>query len=269
MPKSQRPPSAGESDPAAVDPAAVDPAADSSPADAPRVGSARSPEELTSLDGEEFLAVNRSTRDRLRAEADGKKRRRRGRRRGEGDATDRVPGRVAATGSRRGVRAAAIVLAALSVILAATTVSFAFAWMQAEDRAEAAGPSEATRSEIMRVARDYAATVATYDPARYDDLDRRIQEISTPEFAKTYITSSRDARRGNAAVEGTSQAVSNDAGVVSLSDGKAVVLVTLDQTVTSPQVNSQVPEGIQYQSRVKVTLEQRDGRWLLAEIDTV
>lgn len=268
MPKSQRPTS---TDDGGVDAAA---AADSAGTDSSSVADrdldySRTTEEITSLDGDEFLAVNRSKRDRLRAEAESRGRRRAGRSRGGSDSADRVPGRVTAGGAGRGMRIALIVLVAISALLAATTAYFAYAWVQADDRADAAGPPAATRSEVMRVARDYAATVATYDPARYDDLDRRIREISTPEFAKTYITSSSDARRGNASVGGTSRAVANDAGVVSLSDGKAVVLVTLDQTVTSPEVSSQVPEGIPYQSRVKVTLERRDGRWLLADLDTV
>ncbi len=268
MPKSQRPTSTDEG---GIDVAA---AADSAGTDSSSVtdrdlDDSRTTEDITSLDGDDFLAVNRSKRDRLRAEAESKGGRRGGRSRGGSDSADRVPGRVATGGGGRGTRIALIILVALSALLAVTTAYFAYAWVQAEDRADAAGPSAATRSEVMRIARDYAATVATYDPARFDDLDRRIREISTPEFAKAYITSSADARRGNASVSGTSRAVANDAGVESLSDGTAVVLVTLDQTVTSPEVSSQVPEGIPYQSRVKVTLERRDGRWLLADLDTV
>lgn len=48
-----------------------------------------------------------------------------------------------------------------------------------------------------------------------------------------------------------------------------MVLVTLDQTVTAPDVNAEMPDGIPYQSRVKVTLDRRNGRWLLADLDTV
>ncbi|MEE3852340.1 hypothetical protein VZC37_18510 [Gordonia sp. LSe1-13] len=228
------------------------------------------PDEVTSLDGERFLEVNRSTRDRLRAEADrpGWLRRRRGRRPSivdDDESRDDAPDR----GGRRRPRVLVLALGVLVVLLAASTAFFATKWMQAEDRAEEAGPSQAERSEVMDVAREYAAVIATYDPARYDDLDRRIREISTSEFANTYITSSQDARRGNASVRGVSRAVSNDAGVQSLSDDEAVVLVTLDQTVTSPEVNAELPEGIPYQSRVKVTLERQDGRWLLAGLDTV
>lgn len=224
------------------------------------------------LDGDEFLAANRASRERLRAEAEQKADRKGERKADKGSARDRVPGKVETGSSRstsRTVRTALIGLSVLVLILAASTAYFAYGMVQADRRAEASGPSGADRQKAMDLARTYASSLATYDPADYGDLDRRIREISTPDFAKTYITSSQDARRGNADARGTSRAESKDAGLQSMTDGKAVVLVTLDQTVTSPEVNSQVPEGIPYQSRVKVTLEKRDGRWLLSDFDTV
>lgn len=280
MPKSQRPTSA-ESDADAV----VDPPRDD----------AREPGEVTPLDGDGFLAVNRTNRERLREEARQKAERdsrRLGRRTADGSgasesadiaadaedgsgpaAVDRRPGRVVARPRRttmpRRSRMLVIGLSVLVVVLAVTTAYFAYAAQQADRRADASGPAEVARQDAMDSAKRYAAVVATYDPANYGDLDRRIDDIATPEFAKSYITSSQDARRGNAAARGTSRAESKEAGLQSISDGKAVVLVTLDQTVTSPRVSAEVPEGIPYQSRVKVTLERRDGRWLLADLDTV
>ncbi|WAC55964.1 hypothetical protein [Gordonia sp. SL306] len=280
MPKSQRP-NAAESDADAV----IGPPRDD----------ARDPGEVTPLDGDDFLAVNRTNRERLREEARQKaerESRRRGRQTADGSsangspdaaadegdgsggaAADRTPGRVMdrprpTTMSRRS-RVLVVGLSVLVVVLAATTAYFAYAAHQADRRADASGPSEVVRQDAMDSARRYAAAVATYDPANYGDLDRRIHDIATAEFAKSYITSSQDARRGNAAARGTSRAASKEAGLQSISHGKAVVLVTLDQTVTSPQVSAEVPEGIPYQSRVKVTLERRDGRWLLSDLDTV
>lgn len=221
--------------------------------------------DATPLDGEEFLAANRASRERLRAEAAEKAERKSDKQ----SARDRVPGKVPSATTGTKARNAIIVLGALVVILAASTAYFAYGMVQADRRAEASGPSAADRSQVMDLARTYASSLATYDPADYGDLDRRIREVSTPDFAKTYITSSQDARRGNADARGTSRAESKDAGLQTMTDTKAVVLVTLDQTVTSPEVNSQVPDGIPYQSRVKVTLEKRDGRWLLSDFDTV
>ncbi|MFW0787785.1 hypothetical protein AAFP35_25085 [Gordonia sp. CPCC 206044] len=250
-------------------------------------------DEVTPLDGDDFLAANRSNRERYREEAERKAER--AARRGGGDRSDadqptpksepesesesapgsaapsdRTPGIVEPVRRRRRpgkTTIALIVLSVLVVALAVSTAWFAYAAVRADD--QAAGPTEAARQETMDLARDYAAQLASYDPKDYADLDRRIQGISTPEFAKTYITSSQDARRGNASVQGTSHAESKEAGLQSISDSKAVVLVTLDQTVRSPDVSAQVPQGIPYQSRVKVTLVRQDGRWLLSDFDTV
>ncbi|MGV9710319.1 hypothetical protein ACWDTI_06610 [Gordonia sp. NPDC003424] len=213
----------------------------------------------TPLDGDDFLATNRANRERHREEAERK--------------AARTPGRVPTDRRRRSsIRPMTVALVILSVLVAGLAVSTAYlahAYVQASHRADAAGVSEATRRDAMDTARRYAAELTTYDPANYADLDRRIREVSTPAFAKEYITSSADARRGNAAARGTSKAVAKEAGLQSISDSSATVLVALDQTVTSPDVNAQVPEGIPYQSRVKVTLQRENGRWLLSDIDTV
>ncbi|MFL1599214.1 hypothetical protein M0655_06715 [Gordonia amicalis] len=116
---------------------------------------------------------------------------------------------------------------------------------------------------ILDTARKYATEITTYNSADYSDLDRRIREISTPAFTQTYIESSQDARRGSTDAEAVSTAKADNAGIMSLDEGKAVVLVTLDQTIKSPQTAKQFPEGFPYQSRVKVTLVQNDGRWLM------
>ncbi|AZG43574.1 hypothetical protein [Gordonia insulae] len=240
MPKSQRPPDVGESDAASDD--------------------------VTPLDGADFLAANRVSREQARIEAQQKADRRTP---GKVDPPSRPRRRWTSGWRRPRMGVVAIILAVFVVVLGASTAYFAHAYVQQRDQVEAAGPSPAQRQEAMDVAREYATTLATYDPADYGDLDRRIREISTPEFAKTYITSSQEARRGNATARGTSRAEAKEAGLQSISDGKAVVLVALDQTVTSPQVSAEVPDGIPYQSRVKVTLDRRDGRWLLADFDTV
>lgn len=222
------------------------------------------PDDVTPLDGDDFLATNRANRERHRDEAQRK-----------ADRASRTPGRIATVRPARrrlSIAPATAVLVALSVLvvgLALSTAYFAYVATRADDRAAAAGVSEADRQAAMERARDYAAQVATYDPANYGDLDRRIRQISTPEFAKKYITSSSDARRGNATARGTSKAESKEAGVQSISDSTATVLVTLDQTVTSPEVKDQVPQGIPYQSRVKVTLQRVNGTWMLSDLDTV
>ncbi|EON34036.1 hypothetical protein GTC6_03630 [Gordonia terrae C-6] len=162
-----------------------------------------------------------------------------------------------------GARPWAVIALVVAVIaLAASTAVLAVAYVDANERAETSASAGAT-SSLLETARRYAAEISTYNSADYADLDRRIREISTPAFTQTYIESSQDARRGSTAAESVSTAKADNAGIMSVDDGKAVVLVTLDQTLKSPQTAQEFPEGFPYQSRVKVTLVEQDGRWLM------
>lgn len=222
----------------------------------------RSDADVTPLDGEEFLAANRGRREKLRAEA-----------------ADRVPRRLDTTATdaggmgrvRRLVRGRTLVgiLGLLVVVLAVSTGVLAYLYVQADRRSSNAGPSDADRATVLDTARRYAVELTTYDPSNYADLDRRITEISTPEFGKTYIASSQDARKGNANAKGVSTAKAQRAGIESMSTDRAVVLVALDQTVKSSEIAAQVPGGIPYQSRVEITLAKRNGTWLLDDLATV
>ncbi|MDS1115618.1 hypothetical protein RD149_17850 [Gordonia westfalica] len=156
---------------------------------------------------------------------------------------------------------AVVALVAVVVVLAASTAVLAVAYVNADSRADTAVSTIDTT--ILDTARKYATEITTYNSADYSDLDRRIREISTTAFTQTYIESSQDARKGSTEAEAVSTAKADNAGIMSLDDGKAVVLVTLDQTIKSPQTAQEFPEGFPYQSRVQVTLVQKDGRWLM------
>ncbi|ETA05239.1 MULTISPECIES: hypothetical protein [Gordonia] len=247
---------------------------------------------VTPLDGDHFLQANRTNREKYRAEAEAKaaKAARRAARRGEAVdadaalegtidsdetiAKDRSPRKLdpaAASGksdrwtgwaTSLGKKTWAVVaLVAVAVILAASTAVLAVAYVDADRRADTA--AGAIDSTILDTARKYAAEITTYNSADYSDLDRRIREISTPAFTQTYIESSQDARKGSTEAAAVSTAKADNAGIMSLDDEKAVVLVTLDQAVKSPQTAQEFPDGFPYQTRVKVTLVQQDGRWLM------
>ncbi len=235
--------------------------------------------DVTPLDGDDFLAANRRNRERHRDEAARKSARKARRGAAPEPADDRVPGKIAGppgrsagrrrqiAGSRRLFVAVGILVVAV-VALAISTAVLAVALHDARSTV-ASTPDDAARRTALDTAERYAVTLTTYDSANYADLDRRIREISTPEFARTYIQSSQDARAGNTQAKGTSTAVAEHAGIVSMTPDRAVVLVALDQTVTSPEIGKQVPDGIPYQSRVQITLAERDGEWKLDELSTV
>lgn len=244
-------------------------------------------------DSNEFLAANRENRAKARERADAKAAKAEAKRdaqanrdgaggadRTVGDRDDRVPRKLtpdaaAVTttagwlGRRRLVVALLGGLTGAVIVLAILAGFFGYRYFDTRDQLDQASPSSAFGKSAMDTARTYAATIGTYDPDNYGDLDQRIRAISTPAFADSYITSSQDARKGNANARGESKAESKEAGLESLSATKAVVLVTLDQVVKVPELQSTEPDGISYQSRVKITLKRDGNRWLISDLETV
>jgi len=217
--------------------------------------------------GKAFLEANRRKRAQAKADAAREAQRQ----------ASRTPGKVAAPDSsvvgsltrRWDSRRVITVLAALCALLAVSTVGVGV-WGLAESRSAAhTNPQSAHGQDAMNAARKYVATVMTYDVKDYGDLDRRIREVSTTDFAEKFIESSAAARKGNSAAGASSKATAPAAGLISLSADRAEVLVSLDQTITAPEIAAELPDGHLYQSRVKVTLVRDGDRWLLDDFTVV
>ena len=233
---------------------------------------------LTPAERAEMLADNRRTREKLRA-AEAKKAsddRNDDEQESDdnvgddvdGDPVDpsRVPGKVVTQPSRGRGRGLLAGLVALIVALAVAVGVLAYLLASA-DRGVAldSGAGE----QALTDAKTYAAQVVTYGPGDYSDLDRRIREFSTPDFADRYIQASQDARRGTDEAKASSVGTAIAAGAESISDDEAVVLVALDQKVTSPELPAAGDEGLEYQTRVRVTLQRDGDRWVLADLVTI
>lgn len=241
--------------------------------------------EVSPLDREEFLAANRTNRAKFRTEAE-KKAARRARRAGadpaaaadddpvgdpvpdapapaDADVTaDRLPGRVAPEKRRRSP--ALLTLAALVAVLAVAVGVLGYLYAAAGDDSTAVD-GELGRSAIDDAKR-FAVEMVTYESSDYDDLDRRIREISTGEFADVYIGASAEARRATAEVQSRAfNGVAESAGLISLSEDAAEVLVALDYDTSSPEVT----QIIDYQARVQISLVREGDRWLLGGFDIV
>ncbi|GAC57108.1 hypothetical protein GOHSU_16_00640 [Gordonia hirsuta DSM 44140 = NBRC 16056] len=191
---------------------------------------------------------------------------------GDGDGDDtgdrtRVPGRIATASRAAGARR--FLPIGLSAVIAGLVVAvavLAILLVRASD--DGLGPDSGIGAQALTDAKDYAAAVVTYSPDDYSALDRKIREISTPDFADRFITSSQQAREGNDEAKATSRGSAVDAGLMSISRDQAVVLVALDHSVTSPELPSAGEEGLEYQSRVRVTLTRDGDRWLLGDLVT-
>ncbi|MGB3709420.1 hypothetical protein, partial [Gordonia sp. (in: high G+C Gram-positive bacteria)] len=170
------------------------------------------------------------------------------------------PADTRATASKTLVRA----LAASTVILAIAAIVLGVLLAVSASKSD-----DSASQEAVNTAKDYATTVLTYQSGNYSDLDRRIRGISTPQFADQYIKSSQAARTGNDAAQATGTAKALEAGVISMSDDTAEVLVAVDQNVKSPLVPALAKDGIDYQSRVKITLTRDGDEWKLSNLEVV
>lgn len=215
----------------------------------------------TSLDGGDFLAANRAKREQIRTDeaqkaakssAEG------------GDAAEERPDTTDVGRARP--KGLVLALTAAVVVLAVTTAVFAYLAFASGDDPRS---DEVDRAGALRDAKSYAAQMLTYEPGKYDELDERIRAISTPEFADSYIKSSQQAREANDAAQASSKGSAENAGIMSIDGETAVVLVALDNTVTSPSAPALGTGNGAYASRVKVTLTRDDGKWLVSDFEVV
>ncbi|MBO4239424.1 hypothetical protein [Pseudonocardia alni] len=114
-------------------------------------------------------------------------------------------------------------------------------------------------------ARQTATDLLTIAPDTADATLRRLEDGTTGEFREqlgsrsgTFAGTIRDAK-----VSSTGEV--SAAGVAERGPGRAVVLVSADSTVH----NAQVPDGEPRQYRMRMTVEQEDGRWLVSRLEFV
>lgn len=204
----------------------------------------------TPLDGDDFLAANRANRERIRAEAAAK-------------SVDSSTADAGPTGPAE-LRGWLLPASAAVIVVLVVAVGVLGYLLATADDADALD-----RDGALRDAKSYAAEMFTYQTGRYDDLDRRIRAISTPAFADEYITSSQLARKANDEAKASSKGAATSAGIVSISDTEAVVLVALDMTVTSPEATALGQGNGPSQSRVEMTLTRDSDRWVVSDLDVV
>ena len=123
----------------------------------------------------------------------------------------------------------------------------------------------AERTSAVAAAKVFADDVASYS---YRHLHRdfgRVENESTASFRRDFIRSSGSLTKVLAQYKATASAKVLEAGVSSISSDTAVVLVFLNQTVANT-----TQQGVKTDdSRIKVMLVRRDGRWLLQDLKVV
>lgn len=126
--------------------------------------------------------------------------------------------------------------------------------------------SEQSRADAVAAATRTVSAMFSYDFQTVDTELPKTADNLAPDFRSDYLeliekAIAPGAKEKQLSVQATSQA----GGVVSADRAHAVVLLFLNQVTTSKEK----PEGTTTGSRVRVTLDKSDDRWLVASVTPI
>jgi Mce-associated membrane protein len=150
-------------------------------------------------------------------------------------------------------------LAVAAVVLLGAVIVLGWSTWQAS-RTAAAG------EHALAASRPHAQEILSYDYRNIDaDIARAKKDITGP-FQKEYSdTTSKVVKPTAVQYHAVVTATVKAASVVSASPTKVVVLVFVNQTTTSTQVQGAKVD----QSRVRLTLVRTGGKWLVSQVDAL
>lgn len=178
------------------------------------------------------------------------------------DAVESAPaapgrGRRRARGSSALQRIARPVPLLVLALVASLALAAALGLQVRADNREDAG-----RREAVAAAESVAVTLTSYDHARLQEDFAAATANMTEAFRADYTTTTEVFRQLIASLHAKATATILNVGLVSYGDGRAEVLVFVDQTVTNDNLKAPRID----RSRMRLTLEKHDGRWLVSGV---
>lgn len=157
----------------------------------------------------------------------------------------------------RGIRQRrrAVAAAVLAVLMIANG---ALGWMWAQQR-----EADIAQRDAQASAQAFTETLINIDPADIDAGVQRTLELSTGEFRDVYATSSQELRRALVEHQATAHGTILESAATVLSDDSVEVLLFVDQAVS----NATLSEPRLDRSRIRLTMERVDGRWLAGKVE--
>lgn len=143
------------------------------------------------------------------------------------------------------------------LLVASLTVSGLLGWRQWQEHQVMIAGQQAQQAAV-----NYAQILTSIDSNNVDQNFRQVLDGATGEFKDMYTQSSVQLRQLLIDNKATAHGVVVDSAIASASANKVVVLVFIDQTVT----NMAVPDPRIDRSRIKITMEKIDGRWLASKV---
>jgi Mce-associated membrane protein len=152
------------------------------------------------------------------------------------------------------------VIVGVGVGLSVTALALAgfFGWQLKQDRDTAAAARAA-----LEVARNYAVTLTSVDDGKVDENFAQVLDGATGEFRDMYSQSAAQLRQLLIDNKAVSHGTVVDAAIKSATKDKVEVLIFVDQSIS----NNTNPEPRIDRSRVAITMERIDDRWLASKVD--
>ncbi len=155
-----------------------------------------------------------------------------------------------------------LVAAALAALLVAGLATAAVLYYRVQESEDAAS----ARREAVAAARSHAQTILSYDHRSLDAGFARAEKVLTGTFKRDYArTTSTVVRPSAEQYKVVVKAEVTATSVIRATASRAVVLLYVDQTTTSTRL-----EGPKVDlNRVRMTLVEDDGKWLVSELDAL
>lgn len=156
------------------------------------------------------------------------------------------------TGRDWALTAAAVV--AIAIVAAAVIIGRLYEQQRIEDRSS---------REALAAAQEFANVMINVDSAKLDESSSKTLDRSTGDFKKKYSESSTTLRQVMIENKAKATGVVVDSAVKSATPDKVEVLLFIDQAVS----NVAIPDARMDRSRVQITMQKVDGRWLASDVE--
>ncbi|WP_197378246.1 DUF3329 domain-containing protein [Mycolicibacterium mengxianglii] len=117
--------------------------------------------------------------------------------------------------------------------------------------------------QAQQAAVEYAQVLTSIDAARVDENFDQVLDGATGDFKDMYSQSSMQLRQLLIDNKASAHGVVVESAVQSATKDRAVVLLFVDQSVS----NASVPDPRLDRSRIKMTMQNVDGRWRAAQVE--
>lgn len=171
---------------------------------------------------------------------------------GDTDTTPPTPSRA------RRLMKRAMAGVAILIFCAAVGLAGFFGWQVKQQH-----DVSATTAAALSTARTYAVTLTSIDNTKIDQNFTQVLDGATGEFKDMYSQSAAQLRQLLVDNKAVSHGDVVDAAVKSATKDKVEVLVFVDQSIS----NSTNPQPRIDRSRIAMTMEHIDGRWLASRVD--